>query len=245
MAEFKLVLNNPKTGKSHQIEVKDDVAKHFLGQKIGNTLKGELIDLTGYEFQITGGSDKCGFPMRADITGNARKKIFSAPGVGISNKKHRPNPKKKGWRKMTGMRRKKTVAGNTIHELTAQVNLKITKHGRGSLPGEEATETKTEEPKTENKKEEVKTEDRKVETPKEEPKKEEKPKEKKVEEKPEIKEEPTPEDKKVEEKLEEIKKEEEEIKKEEEEIKKEDIKEKEIEEELKKVDKELEENKKE
>ncbi|MFQ5475394.1 MAG: S6e family ribosomal protein, partial [Candidatus Nanoarchaeia archaeon] len=65
--------------------------------------------------------------------GTTRRKIFSATGIGTSNKKHRPNPKKKGWRKMEGMRRKRNVAGNTIHKKIAQINLKVLKQGKDSL----------------------------------------------------------------------------------------------------------------
>ena len=145
MAEFKLVIGD-KSGKCYQKEAKDDAAEKFLGLKIGDKVNGELIDLVGYEFEVTGGSDNCGFPMRSDVPGTARKNIFSFSGVGVSNKKHRPNPKKKGWRKMEGMRRKRLVAGNTIHAKTAQINLKVLKAGKESLepkaPAAEAEETK-------------------------------------------------------------------------------------------------------
>ncbi len=154
MAEFKLVLNDPKTGKSLQKEVKDNDAKALIGLKIGDTVKGELFELPGYEFVITGGSDSSGFPMRKDVDGPGRKAILSYKGVGVKNKLRKPNPKKKGWRTMKGMRLKKTVAGNTIYDKTVQVNLKITKYGRQPLFEEE----KVEEPKEEKteKKEDVK-----------------------------------------------------------------------------------------
>ena len=171
MAEYKLVISDPKSGKSLQKEVKDNDAKHFQGLKLGETVKGELIDLPGYEFLITGGSDAAGFPMRRDASGAGRIKILAAGGVGVSNKKRKPNPKKKGWRTMKGMRRKKTVAGNTIHEKTAQINLKVTKAGSQPLfedtkpeaeaapvadaPKEEAKEEVKPEPTPEPKKDEV------------------------------------------------------------------------------------------
>jgi len=63
MAEFKLVISDPKTGKSTQKEVQDANAKKLMGLKIGQTFKGEIIDLTGYEFEIRGGSDSAGFMM--------------------------------------------------------------------------------------------------------------------------------------------------------------------------------------
>ena len=86
MAEFKVVIADPKKGKSYQKEVKEDSAKGFLGLKIGDKVKGELLDLAGYEFEITGGSDYAGFPMRADVPGAARKRILA---MGAADKKIR------------------------------------------------------------------------------------------------------------------------------------------------------------
>jgi small subunit ribosomal protein S6e len=145
MAEFKLVISDPASGRSVQREAKDDAAKAFLGLKLKDKVKGEIIDLTGYEFEITGGSDYCGFPMRYDVIGIARKRIVDVKGVGFDNKLRRPNPKKKGWRtNIKGMRQKKTVAGNTVHEKIAQINLKVIKKGKedifASAPKEEKKE---------------------------------------------------------------------------------------------------------
>ena len=136
MVEFKVVIGDPKTGKSKQIEVKDNNAEYFLGKKIGDTITGEVLDLTGYEFLITGGSDNAGFPMRKDIEGMRRVKIFAISGVGI-NKKEK------------GTRQRKTVAPRTITENTAQINLKVTKYGKTPL-FEEPKEESKEEPKTES-----------------------------------------------------------------------------------------------
>lgn len=125
--EIKLVIADPKTGKCFSKEVKED-AKRFSGMKIGDTVKGELMDMTGYEFLITGGSDHAGFPMRRDVTGTARKKILAVSGVGISKQKRK------------GMKQRRNVAGNTIYDKTAHVNLKITKYGKQPLPFQEGKE---------------------------------------------------------------------------------------------------------
>ncbi len=116
MAEFKVVISDPKTGLSVQREVKDPAAKAFLGLKIGDTVKGETIDLQGYEFEVTGGSDFCGFPMRKDVLGVGRKKILSYAGTGVRKQEK-------------GMLQRKTVCGNTIHAKIVQVNLKAVKAG--------------------------------------------------------------------------------------------------------------------
>ncbi len=163
MAEFKLVISNPKIGRTIQREVKGEDANRLIGLKIGDVVKGELIGLSGYEFEITGGSDYCGFPMRRDVAGTKRKRILIVKGVGLRKTKK-------------GMKKRKTVAGNTIHAKTAQINLKIIKEGKEKL-FEEKKEAEVEEKKVEKKEEEAK--------PKEEPKQEDKPKEEEKEKKPE------------------------------------------------------------
>jgi small subunit ribosomal protein S6e len=204
MAEFKLVIGT-KDGKSFQKEIKDEAASSFLTKKIGDKIKGESIDLPGYEFEITGGSDYCGFPMRADVTGIGRKRVLAVKGVGIKNKKKYRKREKKGKRTMKGMRQRRTVAGNTIYSKTAQINLKVIKAGKAPLvaaPAEKKEEApkegkkeavKEEKPKKEKKeeakeekKEEVKEEkqEKKEETPKEEKKEEPKPEKAPKEEKP-------------------------------------------------------------
>ena len=120
MAEFKVVISDPKTGLSVQREVKDPGAKAFLGLKIGDSIKGETIDLQGYEFEVTGGSDFCGFPMRKDVLGVGRKKILAYSGIGVRKQEK-------------GMLQRKTVCGNTIHAKIAQVNLKAVKVGQADI----------------------------------------------------------------------------------------------------------------
>lgn len=119
--ELKLVISDPKTGFSGQKVVKDDAAKKFMSHKIGDKVRGELIDLTGYEFEITGGSDNAGFPMRKDIPGLGRKRVLATKSVGLRLKGN-------------GAVKRKLVAGNTIHEKTVQLNLKIIKEGKEAIP---------------------------------------------------------------------------------------------------------------
>ncbi|MBI5881360.1 hypothetical protein HZB90_04475 [archaeon] len=241
MAEFKLVLSDPKTGKSIQREAKENVARSLIGKKIKETIKGELIDLPGYEFVITGGSDNAGFPMRSDISGSMRKRITAVKGIGVTNKLRKPNPKKKGWRKMKGMRLKKTVAGDTVYDKTAQINMKVTKHGRDPIFGE-AKESAKPEAAPKEKKENLKAAEKpseekkavKKETPAA-PAKEEKEAPKKAKaEKPAS---PSKEEKLIKE-AEEI---DEKVKKDEEDVAEDDAEIAEAEAELKKVDKPLEE----
>ena len=119
MATFKLVIGT-KEGKSYQKELNEEQSGTLVGRRIGDTVSGDEVGLAGYEFEITGGSDYCGFPMRKDAQGPARKKILAVSGVG----------RKKVAK---GLRYRKTVAGNTVHDKTAQVNLKVLKAGNEPL----------------------------------------------------------------------------------------------------------------
>lgn len=119
MASFKLCISEPSSGKTFQKEVKDASAKAFIGLNIGEAIKGDSFDMGGYELQITGGSDYCGFPMRKGILG-MRKKIALYGGVGF-----------KGGAK--GIKRRKTVCGHKIHEKISQINLKVIKEGSKKL----------------------------------------------------------------------------------------------------------------
>lgn len=171
MVSFKLCISDPESGKTFQKEIKDSITKPFIGMNIGETINGDAIELSGYELQITGGSDYCGFPMRRGILG-LRKKLVIYGGVGF-----------RGDAK--GIKRKKTVCGHKIHERISQINLKVTKQGAKKLaemfgvPEEAKKEQKAEprpekEHKAEDKKEEKIAKEHKAEEKKEKPAKEHK-----------------------------------------------------------------------
>ncbi len=131
MTSFKLVLG-AKDGKSYQKEVDGDAAETILKKTIGDTVLGEEIGFPGYEFQITGGSDKCGFPMRKGIQIH-RKQVMIGKSVGFSG---RSRDKKE----QRGLLRRRTVCGEKITRIIHQINLKILKEGPqslGSAPVEE------------------------------------------------------------------------------------------------------------
>ncbi len=120
MAQFKVVINDVKTGKSFQKEIEGQYANSLIGKKIGDVVDGIFVDLPGYKLLITGGSDQAGTPMRKSLPGPRRRKILLRGGVGF-------HPK------MPGQRRKKTIRGNTIGPDVVQVNMKITKYGPKSI----------------------------------------------------------------------------------------------------------------
>ena len=129
---FKLVISDPKSGMSVQKDADDEASKSFVGLKIGDSVKGELIDLTGYEFMLTGGSDYCGFPMRKDVPGVGRKKVLAYQGVGLRKLKK-------------GILQRKTVCGNTVHPKTSQINLKVVKQGTTNIFADAGKKDKKEE----------------------------------------------------------------------------------------------------
>ena len=107
------VINDPKTGKSYKKEVDCQV---YMGKKIGDKVDGNAIGLKGYEFEITGGSDADGFPMRGDLVVMGRKRPLVVSGIGarITEK---------------GIKKRKTVHGNIVDETINQLNIKVIKAG--------------------------------------------------------------------------------------------------------------------
>jgi small subunit ribosomal protein S6e len=126
---IKLVIGN-KDGKTFQTELNEEQSQLLIGNKISDKIIGDNFGFEGYEFEITGGSNNSGTPMRRDIEGVIKKRIFTVQGVGVHKKGH-------------GQKQRKTVCGNTISESTSQVNVKIIKAGKTPLGG--AEETKKEE----------------------------------------------------------------------------------------------------
>lgn len=174
---FKIVVSEPKQRKAYQKEV-EQKASGLLGRKIGEVVSGDLLGLSGYKLEITGGSDKEGFPMRKDVEGPVRKKVLLSSPPGF-------HPKRKGHRK------RKSIRGNTISAEIIQVNMKVAEYGKKSIEellGVKKERAKPEEAKAEEKpKEEAKSEEVKEEKGPEEKSEKEKPSEVKKKEKTEKK----------------------------------------------------------
>ncbi len=165
MVEFKVVVNDIKKGKSHQVQVSGHHANSLIGKKIGDEVDGIFISLPGYKLQITGGTDKDGFTMRKDFPGMGRRRLLLSEGLGFKPTEG-------------GMRKKKSVRGNTINQDVVQINMKVVKYSSRSIDQilsmkkeekgqEEKIEEKGEPPKEETKKE-IKEEAKEEEAKKEE-----------------------------------------------------------------------------
>ncbi|MCK4859614.1 MAG: hypothetical protein KAS87_03530 [Candidatus Omnitrophica bacterium] len=185
MTSLKINIADVKTGKCYKTEVKDAQAASFIGINIGEKIEGNRIGIGGYEFQVTGGTDYCGFPMRHGILG-IRKKITIYRGTGFRGG-------------LKGIRKRKTVCGHKINESIAAVNLKVLKEGAKKLSdmfgdkkeGEEKPAEKAEPKKEEKQEKKAEPKEAKKEVKpeaKQETREEKKPEQKET--KKEIKEEP-------------------------------------------------------
>ena len=126
MTDFKLVIGT-KDGRSHQREIKSPDADKLLKLRINEKISGDQLGYPGFEFQITGGSDKCGFPMRKGIQ-QPRKRVLIGKSVGFNGKKRRLG-KKTVRKTQYGLLRRRTVCGERISKIINQVNLKVVKVG--------------------------------------------------------------------------------------------------------------------
>ncbi|MEM4605508.1 MAG: S6e family ribosomal protein [Candidatus Pacearchaeota archaeon] len=93
--------------------------EEFIGLNIGDKIKGEIIsdELENYELEITGTSDKAGFPGLAEIPGPFLKKPILKKGKGMKEN-------------LEGLRKRKTVRGKEISQDTVQINTKVIKEGK-------------------------------------------------------------------------------------------------------------------
>jgi len=112
MAKFKIVISDPESGTTKTAELEEDRATPMVGKRVGEILDGTVVGLPGHKVQITGGSDKDGFPMRPSVHGGVRRRVILSGGVGF-------NPEGRGQRK------RKTVRGNVITDEIVQINMKI------------------------------------------------------------------------------------------------------------------------
>lgn len=127
MANFKLTISDKK-GKSITKELKENDANPFVGLKIGSELDAATVGLGG-KLTITGGSDKSGVPMRADIHSGSRKYVLLSKGVGLNDAEK-------------GERVRKLIRGNMVSEEIYQLNCSF----NGELKIEKPAESETEEP---------------------------------------------------------------------------------------------------
>ncbi|MEM3030133.1 MAG: 30S ribosomal protein S6e [Candidatus Micrarchaeia archaeon] len=117
---MKIVISDPKAGNTFQTELEKSKEGALAGLKIGDVFDGALVGAPGYRLRITGGSDREGFPMRADVSGPRRASVLLSGPPGF-----RPSRK--------GERGRKSVRGNTVSDAIAQLNTVVAEAGAKPL----------------------------------------------------------------------------------------------------------------
>ena len=121
MPSFNVVVADPESGLSHQLDAEEQDANRFVGKELGDEVEGSAVGLGGYTLEITGGSDEAGRPMRADVPGpNLKSVLMEEDGVGYNQ--DRP-----------GERKRLTVRGREVSDEVVQVNTTITARGDDSI----------------------------------------------------------------------------------------------------------------
>ena len=119
MADFQVIVGDDD-GATYSFEVDGQDANRFIGRSIGETVDGESVGLSGYEVEITGGSDQSGRPMHGEVSGSETTTLLSTGGVGFE-----PT--------VDGERKRITVRGAEVSEETRQINAKIASRGDESV----------------------------------------------------------------------------------------------------------------
>jgi len=128
---FKINLSE-KSGKTYKLEVE---APLLEGKLLNDKINGKDVsdDLEGYEFEITGASDKSGFTAVKEVDGSGLKKVLLSYEKGMHKRPKREGKKKRSNFKPKGLRLRKTVRGKIISDAMSQINLKTLKVGKRSL----------------------------------------------------------------------------------------------------------------
>ncbi len=110
---MKLNISDPKMKKTYSVDLGESAV--LIGKKLNSVVNGNELGYADYEFKITGGSDQQGFPMKK-IPGTYRKSLLLTKGPGFRSTRK-------------GLRKLKTVRGDTISLEISQVNCVVTKYG--------------------------------------------------------------------------------------------------------------------
>lgn len=117
---MKIVIGDPKSGKSYMTELPKEKEASIYGMRIGDTVDGSVMGAAGYTLKISGGSDRDGFPMKSDVPGTGKRGLLLDGPPGF-------RPKRKGeWKR-------KMVRGAAVSEWIAQLNVTVTEAGPTSL----------------------------------------------------------------------------------------------------------------
>ncbi len=123
MVSYTVVVGDPETGSSYQLEAEGQEANRFIGKSINDEVTGDAVGLDGYTLEITGGSDKSGRPLNKSTSGTNLKDVLM-------------DERQTGYKpRRDGERRRVTTRGREISDSTAQINTSIV--SSGDTPAEE------------------------------------------------------------------------------------------------------------
>lgn len=127
---FKINISNK--GKTFHVDSENE---GFVGKELHDKIQGLEIspDLSGWEFEITGASDKAGFPLVENVEGIGLKKLLLSYEKGMKKRPKKEGKKKRSKLKPKGLRLRKTVRGKVISGDVVQINLKVLKNGSKNL----------------------------------------------------------------------------------------------------------------
>jgi small subunit ribosomal protein S6e len=121
-----------KEGKTYKLEVESE---ELVGKALGDKIEGKDVssNLHGYEFLITGTSDKSGFTSMKDVEGIGLKKVLLSYGKAMHKRSKKEGKRKRSNPTPNGLRLRKTVRGKVISPAITQINLKLIKEGPKKL----------------------------------------------------------------------------------------------------------------
>eukprot|EP00946_MAST-07B_sp_MAST-7B-sp1_P004556 g4556.t1 len=123
---MKLNIANPTTGQQTCIEVTDEKKlRIFYDLRMGDVVDADTLgdEWKGYQFKITGGNDKQGFPMMQGVLKAQRVRLLLKGG----SKCYR--------QRRTGERKKKSVRGCIVASDISILNLVVVQKGEGEVEG--------------------------------------------------------------------------------------------------------------
>ena len=128
---FKINISE-KSGKTYHLELESE---ELVGKELHDKVDGKniLADLEGFEFEITGTSDKAGFTSMENVEGIGLKKVLLSYEKGMKKKPRKEGKKKLSKNRPKGLRLRKTVRGKIISPAISQINLKVLKEGSKKL----------------------------------------------------------------------------------------------------------------
>ncbi len=158
---FKINIAGEK-GKTYKVELETE---GLDGKQLHDVISGKEIlpALEGYEFEITGASDKAGFSVHEDADGIGLKKVLLTYGKTMKKHPRKEGKKKRATKKPKGLRLRKTVRGKVISPVISQINLVVKKQGPKSLTEIFPDQNKSPEAKPEEKTEDKNPEEKKSE----------------------------------------------------------------------------------